>query len=290
MHKLINFIKSDTRKILSTNVTLPKIQKIYFYSLIIEMINKKIFRNKREIYYLAVPLFKNQSTVDRLVNNLSKDFPLINNFVKASFKGLFYGKIEYLLNDKIIKSFNKIELIPDFSLIKEIKFYDKFCLVIEKESLFDFICNFNKIKDCLLVTGKGYPCKNTIKFLEKVTIPIYGLFDFDPFGFNIFLNYSKYIKINRLGLVLEDILVKKNIKINQINNELNILKEKSNELIPLNKYDYRMIKSLEEKAPELKNDLLFLKGLGMKIELEAFVKKDSFFYENYVKEKLKRYY
>ncbi|KCZ81511.1 hypothetical protein H312_01089 [Anncaliia algerae PRA339] len=142
-----------------------------------------------------------------------------------------------------------------------------------------------------MVTGKGYPCTNTIKFLEKVNMPIFGLFDFDPYGLNIYLNYKKHVNIERIGLSSEDILLDKSVKNNlqkkqNYDDNINILGYKVYELIPLSKYDYSMIKSVENKSEELINELTFLKGLGNKIELEAMIRENCNFYEEYIKRKV----
>ncbi|KCZ81507.1 hypothetical protein H312_01085 [Anncaliia algerae PRA339] len=126
MHKLIDFIRSDTRKILNSNLTLSKIQKIYFYSLIIEMIGKNIFRTKRELFYMAVPLFKTQTTVDKLVKNITLDFPMVTNLIKPSLKGLYCGKVDFYYNEVVMSNYNKIDFIPDLTSIDKVKFSDKF--------------------------------------------------------------------------------------------------------------------------------------------------------------------
>ncbi|KCZ74336.1 hypothetical protein H311_04700, partial [Anncaliia algerae PRA109] len=226
-----------------------------------------------------------------LVKNITLDFPMVTNLIKPSLKGLYCGKVDFYYNEVVMNNYNKIDFIPDLTSIDKVKFSDEFCLVIEKDSLFNYLCNFNRIKDCLLVTGKGYPCTNTIKFLEKVNIPIFGLFDFDPYGLNIYLNYKKHVNIERIGLSSEDILLNNSVKNNLQNKQnydgnINILGYKVYELIPLSKYDYSMIKSVENKSKELINELTFLKGLGNKIELEAMVRENCNFYEEYIKRKV----
>lgn len=73
----------------------------------------------------------------------------------------------------------------------------RYICVIEKESIFsrlvnDPICNQFKI---LLVTGIGFPSLATRKFLKKIaleapTVPILGLFDYNPGGFKVFQVYK----------------------------------------------------------------------------------------------------
>ncbi|KAL9230004.1 hypothetical protein vseg_005407 [Gypsophila vaccaria] len=73
--------------------------------------------------------------------------------------------------------------------------FAQYILVVEKESVFqrladDQFCTFNR---CIVITGRGYPDIPTRRFLrlltEKLHIPVYGLMDSDPYGFDILATY-----------------------------------------------------------------------------------------------------
>eukprot|EP00889_Picochlorum_renovo_P008496 jgi/Picre1/35526/NNA_002987.t1 len=69
-------------------------------------------------------------------------------------------------------------------------------LVIEKETMFQrFVQASPMLKDCLLVTAKGYPDIATRAFLKKLhdtypSIPMVGLVDWNPHGLHILAQYK----------------------------------------------------------------------------------------------------
>lgn len=111
----------------------------------------------------------------------------------------------------------------------------------------------------LIICGKGYPCKNTIALLKRLSPTVSNIFcltDFDPYGFHIFLIYKRSIpKIQRIGLCVEDLFE------NRIN---------YSECIKLNERDLKMIEKIRkmEDSEKLLEELDFMEGLGMKMELE----------------------
>ena len=75
-----------------------------------------------------------------------------------------------------------------------------FVLLIEKETVFRNIVDCSTIIEKAVgtfvsITGKGYPCISTKQFLKLVSlkypnIPIFGLFDCDPYGMDIYFVYK----------------------------------------------------------------------------------------------------
>ena len=73
----------------------------------------------------------------------------------------------------------------------------QFVLIVEKETVFFRLREsaFCQPHQCLLVTGKGYPCLSTRHFLDRVHtyfphVPMYCLVDADVYGADIFCRYK----------------------------------------------------------------------------------------------------
>ncbi|ORD96917.1 SPO11 [Hepatospora eriocheir] len=137
--------------------------------------------------------------------------------------------------------------------IRDIKLEYKKVLIIEKEAIIDTTeCNGR-----LLVSGKGFPCRNTLSFLKFITckykyIILESLTDLDPHGLLIHLKYIEEIpKITRIGLSCEDLL-KNGVDKHQC--------------IPLTENDKNILKKLI-KDNFVKEEAKFIEGFGYKFEL-----------------------
>lgn len=106
-----------------------------------------------------------------------------------------------LYNGSVLGCNIQPSFIPPINLIDDIYLEEiVFILVVEKESVFRNIVNEssaerNFFASALLVTGKGYPCLFTRQLLKYLSvkypnIPIYGLFDCDPYGMDIYHCYK----------------------------------------------------------------------------------------------------
>mmetsp|Transcript_44282 Transcript_44282/g.111573 ORF Transcript_44282/g.111573 Transcript_44282/m.111573 type:complete len:201 (+) Transcript_44282:347-949(+) len=71
-----------------------------------------------------------------------------------------------------------------------------FILLVEKETVFSRCIDnsFHTKHNCIVITGKGYPDDATRLFLRqlsfKLRLPVLGLFDGDPYGFDILCTYA----------------------------------------------------------------------------------------------------
>lgn len=120
----------------------------------------------------------------------------------ASPKGLVYGDIRLFQTRPQglvvidIKTINGPSNIPEIKKKSQCQLLGnpEFVLVVEKEAVFRDLCT-SHFKPSVLVTGKGYPDKNTLAFLNCLLksypgIPVFGLIDSDPYGFQILANYK----------------------------------------------------------------------------------------------------
>ena len=71
----------------------------------------------------------------------------------------------------------------------------RYILVVEKDAVFTYLCG-QRIWDtlpCVVVTGCGYPplsVRATVKKLSyQFSLPVLGLFDYNPHGLRILLTY-----------------------------------------------------------------------------------------------------
>ncbi|KAK7710772.1 endodeoxyribonuclease [Diaporthe eres] len=165
--------------------------------------------SKRNIYYQDPDLFKSQSNVDELVDDLAftlgvgrnalhivcilflnrRRFVTDNDQVAAS-KGLLAGPLRLTMKDDTVVacSFDQDpgETIPPINTVRKIDFGEtRWILVIEKEVHARFAA----------IEGKGYADLATLEFLNLIhsarpLLPILGVFDCDPHGIEIMRTYK----------------------------------------------------------------------------------------------------
>ncbi|ELA47038.1 hypothetical protein VCUG_01483 [Vavraia culicis subsp. floridensis] len=281
MHKLIKIIREKTAKLAHNIKNDRSIKELKFYEIIHGMLVDNIKKTKREIFYASPNIFKRQETVNKMIDRFAHlhKIRLIDFNVAASLKGLFYGEITFIEHGKTYTLHQN--LIPDMNEIVEIRCRFSSVLVVEKDCMMTFIKEVflrnNKTINFLLVTGKGYPDHNTLAFLQRLehmNCQIYGLFDLDPFGLNIFRNYkSKICGMLRVGITSRDVFEYKIIK---------------NELIALTQRDCKLLTGLKNNIVdnEFSEDISFLEGLGKKMEIEIFTSYHTTFIVQYLEKKL----
>ncbi|GAB1314589.1 endodeoxyribonuclease [Madurella fahalii] len=154
---------------------------------------------KRNIYYQDPALFKSQSVVDDMVDNLAFTLGVGRgdlNIVAAA-KGLISGPIELILRDGSVNNCGFPSdtglLLPAVNLIQTIDFGSTgWLLVIEKEATFRTLAasqysRLSKAGHGILLTAKGFPDLATRRFVSMLQnvrpeLDIFALVDFDPHG------------------------------------------------------------------------------------------------------------
>ncbi|VDO40499.1 unnamed protein product [Haemonchus placei] len=113
-------------------------------------------------------------------------------------KGMLSGALTFMTNEqKLVDCRDQQVLISEsltnFRVISDVQFI----VVVEKDAIFQKLIDegyFAAFPKSLLVTGKGYPDICTRKVLrwlvEKLNVPVYGLFDSDPHGIEIMLTFK----------------------------------------------------------------------------------------------------
>ncbi|KAK6089703.1 hypothetical protein P3W45_001345 [Vairimorpha bombi] len=245
------------------------LQKIKFYEQVHQSLSLNIIKNKREIYYNSVQIFRTQKNVDKLIKETCSILGVSQPdlLISTTLKGIFNGSLVFYRNNKIIYQNNQgTSLIPDMSTIDRVKCEYKKCVVIEKDTIFSKIVRSYTRNDILFVCGKGYPCGNTLSLVKNlVDVKIYGLFDFDPYGLEI---CSKYPSLKRIGLCLEDIE----------------WVDKSS-YIKLSEFDNRKIERMMLNH-NFNKDLNFMKNNNLKIELEGLFNSKEFNLECFLDSKI----
>ncbi|KAK9689475.1 hypothetical protein RND81_09G061700 [Saponaria officinalis] len=166
-----------------------------------QLLQENRHASKRDIFYTYPSIFSDQSVVDRAINDICVllECSRHNLNVVSVAKGLVMGWIRFMEDGKkcdCISSPNTAQPVPvQVEDIQDILSFAQYILVIEKESVFQRLadnqfCTFNR---CIVITGRGYPDIPTRRFLrfltEKLRIPVYGLVDSDPYGFDILTTY-----------------------------------------------------------------------------------------------------
>lgn len=245
------------------------LQKIKFYEQVHQSLSLNVIKNKREIYYNSVQIFRTQSTVDKLIKETCSILEVSQSdlLISTTLKGIFNVSLTFYRNNKIIYQNNQgTSLIPDMSTIDSVKCEYKICVVIEKDTIFSKIVRSYTRNDILFVCGKGYPCGNTLSLVRNLkNVTMYGLFDFDPYGLEI---CSKYLSIKRIGVCLED---------------LELVDRSS--YIKLSEFDIRKIERMLVNQ-NINKDLNFMKKNNLKIELEGLFNSKGFNLDIFLKSKI----
>ncbi|TCD62594.1 endodeoxyribonuclease [Steccherinum ochraceum] len=165
---------------------------------------------KRDVYYKDVTLFKRQSIVDKLVDDIAATMSLCRSdmCIRASPKGLFSGSaltVHLKQGGTLYGTDCEATLIPTADEIARFDVNDdlRWVLVVEKEAIFQTLVHLEltahdaTLGQGIIVTGKGYPDVATRQLVCTLSqnlpssVPILGLMDADPFGVDI-LSVYKY--------------------------------------------------------------------------------------------------
>lgn len=278
MMNLKDKIKKEIVNILQSDLNSASLQKLQFLSVIFNLHINQTFCLKRSIFYESVPIFKKQIRVNNLIKLYTDKFQCseIDLNIQSGLKGIYYGNIKFQMkHENDPQLFLGKSIIPDMNEVVGVECSNLKIIIIEKETIFDQIIKYFTPYEILFVCGKGYPCKNTIKLLELLSIKtpfISCLTDFDPFGLHIFLNYKKYIKnLIRIGIGYEDIF---EYPVNRSN------------CIELNKYDLRKIQTLKNTI--VRDEAEFIEGIGLKMEMEILFNEHNFDVKQFINGKIKK--
>ncbi|KAI3745551.1 hypothetical protein L6452_07951 [Arctium lappa] len=157
--------------------------------------------SKRDIYYMHPSVFREQSVVDRAINDICilLQCSRHNLNVVSVAKGLVMGWLRFSEADRIFNCLNHPDTAHSIPVhveeVKDIISVADYILVVEKESVFQRLANdcFCKTNRSIVITGRGYPDIPTRRFLrlliEQLHLPAYCLVDCDPYGFDILTTY-----------------------------------------------------------------------------------------------------
>ncbi|XP_047254308.1 meiotic recombination protein SPO11-1 isoform X3 [Capsicum annuum] len=228
-----------------------------------QLLQEKRHGSKRDIYYMHPTVFKEQSVVDRAINDICilLQCSRHNLNVVSVGNGLVMGWLRYVESGRkidCISNPNTAYPIPvHVEEVNDILSVAQYVLVVEKESVFQRLANdqFCKRNHCIVITGRGYPDVPTRRFLrlliDKLHLPVYCLVDCDPYGFDILTTY-------KFGSLDSD-----NYSIPQ------------QCLLPLTVEDKRKVEAmlhrcyLQREVPKWRFELELLLYKGVKFEIEA---------------------
>lgn len=209
------------KNISSNRLLLQAINSLSIYAVLLK---EKRKMTTRELFYRAKEAFISQKKVSSSLQGILSRTKIPEEALQVipSLKGTIYGECSFILKGQKepphrIKG---VSLILQMDEVEEVICLSEILLVVEKEAVFTSICpEIERIEESLgkrvlLVTGKGYPCRNTLKSLMRIKeSKIFGLFDCDPYGidiYNVYRNGSKKhpeLKIpslRRIGVSLKE--------------------------------------------------------------------------------------
>ncbi|KAG8882980.1 endodeoxyribonuclease [Tulasnella sp. 331] len=246
---------------------------------------------KRDMFYKDLPIFRKQSVVDKLVDDLAATFELTRSDlnVRASSKGLFAGSsltIGLRRGGEIKGLDYEGSLIPCDAEIAALALREhvSWVLVIEKEAIFQTLCRIGFTQDeslfgpGIIVTGKGYPDVATRQLLSEFSkhmpahIPLLALVDADPHGLDI-LSVFKFGSAS-MEHERETLEASRLEHIGVSATELHSLGVDRDSLIPLSPHDHKKAISMlhrpdERMPPAWKQELIHMLHIRRKAEIEV---------------------
>ncbi|KAL9262898.1 Meiotic recombination protein SPO11-1-like protein [Drosera capensis] len=269
-----------------------------------QLLQENRHASKRDIYYMYPSVFREQSIVDRAINEICiiLECSRHNLNVVSVANGLVMGWIKFSeVGDRFdcISSPNSPHPVPvHVEEVSDIFTIAQYILIVEKESVFQRLANdqFCSTNHCIVITGRGYPDISTRRFLrvlvEKLNIPVYCLVDCDPYGFDILTTYrfgsmqmaydAKYLRLPEicwLGAFISD--SEKYSLPSQCLLPLTIEDKKKAEAMVHRCY-------LHSEEPQWRSELELMLEKGVKFEIEALsVYSLSFLTEEYLPSKIR---
>ncbi|TDL22668.1 topoisomerase acting in meiosis [Rickenella mellea] len=245
---------------------------------------------KRDIYYHDVNLFKSQSVVDSLVDDLAATFSLARADlnIRASSKGLFCGAglvLHMRGGGRVVGDDTKGTLVPVGEDIFRVELDENIAwiLVVEKDAVFQTLCtlglamNVSLVGPGIIITGKGYPDLATRQLVKTLSdnltasIPIMALVDADPYGIDIMSVYRYGSERMRHE---SDTLAAGRVQwIGVKTSELSGIGIEKESLIPISVHDHKkalsMLRSRPHMPAEWRKELQYMLQTRCKAEIEV---------------------
>ncbi|CAB3409912.1 unnamed protein product [Caenorhabditis bovis] len=165
-----------------------------------EMLKSNKKSTKREMYYQFKELYETQRNIDRSIQQICELLgeTRYNLNILSCGKGIMRGTISFVTNDaSFIDARTQTVLIEESLLNMRTISEAEFILVVEKEAAFQKLLDENFFiffPRSILLTAKGYPdicSRNVLRHLvDTIKIPVFGLFDADAYGIEIYLTYK----------------------------------------------------------------------------------------------------
>jgi meiotic recombination protein SPO11 len=171
---------------------------LYVMDIILKLLENGKRCTLRALYYKAAHMFKTQRECDTIIDDIACFLSCRreNLNIVAADKGEVIGNLSYIVEGDKVECFKKSQVIPHSKGLEGFQSKAKFILVIEKQATYFQLCEYHFFDcfPCILITARGYPDVATRRFLNilnvELKIPVFGLFDSDPFGFHIFSVYK----------------------------------------------------------------------------------------------------
>ncbi|KAF8577304.1 DNA topoisomerase IV, alpha subunit, partial [Ramaria rubella] len=265
--------------------------------LVHEALTINIPTTKRDIFYKDVPLFKSQSVVDDLVDDLAASLGVSRGDlnVRASPKGLFCGSglTIHLRSGGVIRG-NDGEgaLIPAAADISQIKISMaiSWVLIVEKEAAFQTFCRTNLASNSycpgsgVIITGKGYPdlaTRQLVSYLSNTlgtSVPLLALVDADAYGLDILSVYK--FGSQSMSHESSTATAPRIIWLGVWTSELPSLGVDKDNLIPLTVHDHKKARMLKRHdmmmPPQWRKELTHMLHTRRKAEIEIISSASKF--------------
>eukprot|EP01064_Diplonema_japonicum_P005775 TRINITY_DN13816_c0_g1_i1.p1 TRINITY_DN13816_c0_g1~~TRINITY_DN13816_c0_g1_i1.p1 ORF type:complete len:344 (+),score=85.38 TRINITY_DN13816_c0_g1_i1:40-1071(+) len=170
--------------------------------------------SKRDIYYMDTELFGGQKTVNDALDDIARSFRVQRGVlnVNTTCKGLVVGNFKYKTSSGCIVDVSSSRRGVSIGVDEPVSFFCdtvRAVVVVEKDATLMRLIDDDAARRlrCIFITGKGYPCIATRRFVHLLhkhlghTIPFHLLTDADPHGMHIAATYC----LGSLNLTHENI-------------------------------------------------------------------------------------
>ncbi|THH30927.1 hypothetical protein EUX98_g3252 [Antrodiella citrinella] len=246
------------RKAQNSSSCKPFAQLFRVMDLMHEALSDDTPTTKRDMYYKDVALFKQQSVVDKLVDDIAAsagNYSLTaytQLLQRASAKGLFCGSalvVHLRSGGTLYGADSEGTLIPASDEIERFEVNEelRWVLVVEKEAVFQTLAHMQITRfgdfngPGIVITGKGYPDVATRQLVCTLaenlpdSVPILALVDADPYGIDI-LSVYKYGSV-AMSHEYESLAAPRIKWIGVFSSELASLSIDKDDMIPITKRD-----------------------------------------------------